>query len=137
MIRFVQALRLLMKMTKKFGDNNESAMNYKREIKISSDFENDPQGAIDALEKTGFAIFMITKKWFDDPRAQKEWRFARDMKKPMVYVFDKTKKYPVENKFLFDVPSLIGTINHYGNTKKTGHYLEAFIQAFIHDMDKK
>ncbi len=51
---------------------NSTTMNYKREIKTSSDFENDPQGAIDALEKTGFAIFMITQKWFDDPRAQKE-----------------------------------------------------------------
>jgi len=36
-------------------------MNYKREIKTSGDFKHDPEGAIDALSKTGFAIFMISK----------------------------------------------------------------------------
>jgi len=112
-------------------------MKYKREIKTSGDFENDPEGAINALSKTGFAIFMITEKWFDDPRAQKEWRFAKDMKKPMVYIFDKTTKYPVENKFLLDVPTLIGTINDYGDTKKTANYIEALMQAFIHNLDEK
>jgi len=112
-------------------------MNYHREIKTSGDFENDPNAALDALSKTGFAIFVITKKWFDDPRALKEWRFARDMKKPMVYIFDKTKKYEVENKFLLDAPSLIGTINDYGDTKKTGHYLMAFIAAFEKNMDEE
>ena len=112
-------------------------MNYKREIKTSGDFEHDPEGAIDALSKTGFAIFMISKNWFDDPRAQKEWRFAKDMKKPMVYVFDKTTKYPVENKFLLDVPTLIGTINDYGDTKKTANYVNALIQAFTRNLDEK
>ena len=112
-------------------------MSYKREIKTSSDFENDPNAALDALSKTGFAIFMITKKWFDDPRAQKEWRFARDMNKPMVYIFDKTKKYKVENQFLLDAPSLIGTINDYGNTTKTGNYLMAFLAAFEKNLDEK
>jgi len=112
-------------------------MKYKREIKTSRDFENDPNAAIDALSQTGFAIFMITKKWFDDPRAQKEWRFARDMKKPMLYIFDKTKKYEVENKFLLDAPSLIGTINDYGDTKKTGNYVLAIMAAFEKNMDEK
>ena len=52
-----------------------------------------------------------------------------------MYIFDKTKKYEVENKFLLDSPSLIGTINDYGDTKKTGNYLMAFIAAFEKNMD--
>ncbi len=110
-------------------------MKYKREIKTSGDFENDPNAAIDALSKTGFAIFVISKNWFDDPRAQKEWRFARDMKKPMVYIFRRDKNFCVENKFLFDAPSLIGTIYDNGNTTEIGRYLEGFIMAFEKNMD--
>ena len=112
-------------------------MKYRREIKTSGDFENDPNAALEALSKTGFAIFMITKKWFDDPRAQKEWRFARDMNKPMLYIFDKTKKFQVENKFLLDAPSLIGTVNDYGDLKKTGNYVLAIMAAFEKNLDEK
>ena len=112
-------------------------MKYRREIKTSGDFENDPNAALDALSQTGFAIFMITEKWFDDPRAQKEWRFARDMNKPMLYIFDKTKKFQVENKFLLDAPSLIGTVNDYGDLKKTGNYVLAIMAAFEKNLDEK
>ena len=38
-------------------------MNYHREIKTSGDFENNPNAAIDALSKAGFAVFMISKKF--------------------------------------------------------------------------
>ena len=110
-------------------------MNYKREIKTYGDFENDPEGAIDALAKTGFAIFMITEKWFDDPRAQKEWRFAKDMKKPMVYIISESGRAHFRADMFTD--TLIGTINDYGDTKKTGNYLEAIIQAFIHNVEEK
>jgi len=55
----------------------------------------------------------------------------------MVYIFDKTSKYPVENKFLLDAPTLIGTINDYGDTKKTANYIEALMQAFIHNLEEK
>lgn len=102
------------------------------QIKTSGDFENDPEGAIDALEKTGFAIFMITDKWFSDKRAQKEWRFAKDVKKPMLYLFTDPEKLVVKHDLtnLMEVPTLIGTINYYGDMKKTGMYIQAIIAAF-------
>lgn len=109
-------------------------MKYKRDIKTSGDFDNDPQAAIDALEKTGFAIFMITKGWYGDLRAQKEWRFARDMKKPMVYILSESGRAAFRNDMFVD--TLIGTINDYGNTAKTGNYLEAIISAFEYNLDK-
>ncbi len=112
-------------------------MNYRREIKTSGDFENDPNGAIDALSQTGFAIFMISKSWYDDQRAIKEWRFARDMGKPMVYVFRKEKNFCVENKFLFDAPSLIGTIYDNGNTDEISRYLQGFITAYEKNLDEE
>ncbi len=112
-------------------------MNYKREIKTSGDFENDPNAALDALSKTGFAIFMISKNWFDDQRAIKEWRFARDMNKPMVYIFKREKNFCVENKFLFDAPSLIGTIYDNGNTEEISIYLQGFIAAYEKNLDEK
>ena len=108
---------------------------YKTEIKTSGDFDNDPQGAIEALEKTGFAVFMITKNWYEDKRAQKEWRFAKEMKKPMVYIISESGRAA----FGFDMftDTLIGTINDYGDTQKTGNYLQAIIAAFQENLDEK
>ena len=100
-------------------------MNYHREVKTSGDFKNDPNAALDALSKTGFAIFMISKNWYDDPRAIKEWRFARE------------KNFCVENKFLFDAPSLIGTIYDNGNTEEISRYLQGFIVAYEQNLDDK
>ena len=108
-------------------------MGFTREIKTSKDFENDPQGAIDALEKTGFAIFMITKKWYSDKRAQKEWRFAKDMKKPMLYIISESGRDGFSSEMFTD--SLIGTINHYDDSEKTGYYLTAIIAAFEKNLD--
>jgi hypothetical protein len=106
---------------------------YKTEIKISADFDNDPQGAMDALDKSGFAIFMISKKWYTDKRAQKEWRFAKDMKKPMVYIIREDGQEGFRADMFTD--SLIGTINNYGDSKeemgKTAIYLQAFMSAYI------
>lgn len=110
-------------------------MKYKREIKTSGDFEYDPQGAIEALEKTGFAIFMISENWYGDSRAQKEWRFAKDMKKPMLYIISESGKAAFRNDMFTD--TLIGTINDYGDTKKTGNYLQAIIAAFEHNLEEK
>lgn len=112
-------------------------MKYTREIKTSGDFKNDPNAALDALSQTGFAIFMITKNWFDDTRAIKEWRFARDMKKPMLYIFKREKNFCVENKFLFDAPSLIGTIYDNGNTAEISRYIQAIISAYEKNLDEK
>ncbi len=101
----------------------------KREIKTSGDFKNDPKGALRALDKTNVAVFLISKSWFDDVRAQKEWRHAVDLGKPLIYIFDKTKKYDVENKFLLKMPNLVGTINHYGDMKKTSILLDAMVST--------
>lgn len=109
-------------------------MNPKIEIKTSGDFDNDPQGALDALDKSGFAIFMITKEWYNDLRAQKEWRFVRDMKKPMIYVI----RQDGLNGFRQDMftESLVGTINDYGDTEKTGNYLHAMMTAYMKNLGK-
>lgn len=110
-------------------------MSHKIEIKTSGDFENDPEGAMAALDKTGFAVFMITKAWFDDKRAQKEWRFAKDLKKPMLYIIDKERGVEATQPWLYDVPLLIGTVNHYGDTEKTGRYVQAIIAAFRENLN--
>ena len=112
-------------------------MTYNKDIKTSADFENDPNAALDALSQSGFMVFMISKTWFDDERAIKEWRFGKDLKKPMVYIFRKEKGFDVENKFLFDVPNLIGTIYDHGNTDETGRYLQAIISAYEKNLSEK
>lgn len=108
---------------------------YKTEIKTSGDFEHDPQGALDALEKTGFAVFMIGKSWYADKRAQKEWRFAKDIKKPMLYILaqDGIAEF---RKDMF-TESLIGIVNDYGDTEKSANYLQAIMAAYIKNLDEK
>ena len=108
-------------------------INHKIEIKTSGDFEYDPQGAMDALDKSGFAIFMITKQWYDDPRAQKEWRFVRDLKKPMVYIIHQDGLDGFRKDMFTE--SLVGTINDYGDIQKTGNYLQALMAAYIKNSD--
>ena len=106
---------------------------FKVQIKTSADFENNPEAAIDALDKSGFAIFMISKSWYADKRAQKEWRFAKDMKKPMVYIIRKDGREGFRADMFTD--TLIGTINSYGESedemKKTSTYLQAFMASYI------
>jgi len=106
---------------------------YKVEIKTSTDFDNDPQGAMDDLDKSGFAIFILSKKWYTNKRVQKEWRFAKDMKKPMVYIIKKDGREGFRPDMFTD--TLIGTINNYGDSKeemeKTSTYLRAFMSAYI------
>jgi len=106
---------------------------YKTEIKTSGDFENDPQGAMDALSQTGFIIFVISDSWYDDERAQKEWRFAKDLDKPMVYIIRKSgfKRFRPD---MF-TPNLIGTINDYDEAEKTSRYLQALIAAYQKNLE--
>jgi len=106
---------------------------HKAEIKTSGDFENDPQGALDALEKSGFAIFMISKSWYNDKRAQKEWRFVRDLKKPMVYIM-RQNGIADFRKDMF-TKSLIGIVIDYDDSKKTATYLHAMMAAYIENSD--
>ncbi len=108
--------------------NDQKVGNHRVEIKTSGDFENDPQGAMDALAQSGFMVFVISDKWYDSERSQKEWRFAKDMDKPMVYLIRESGR----TRFRADMftPNLIGTINDYGDMKKTRTYLQAFITAY-------
>lgn len=103
------------------------------EIKTSGDFENDPEGALNALDHAGFMIFVISDSWYDDDRAQKEWRYAKDFKKPMIYLIKENGKA----RFRADMftPNLIGTINDYGDMKKTGTYVQAFIAAYEKNLE--
>lgn len=105
------------------------------EIKTSKDFANNPEGALDALDATGFALFMISPVWFNDERAKKEWRFAMDHKKPMIYIFREPEKIVKEPLLLkmMQAPTLIGTINDYGDTDRTGVYVQAMIAAYCKD----
>ena len=84
--------------------------------------------AMGALAQSGFMIFMISDNWYDDERAQKEWRFAKDTNKPMVYILNESGRA----RFRADMftPNLIGTINDYGDVEKTGTYVQAFIAAY-------
>ncbi len=109
--------------------------NNKVEIKTSSDFEDDPQGAMDALEQSGFLVFIISDGWYDDERAQLEWRFAKDMNKPMIYII-KESGFKRFRQDMF-VPNLVATINDYGDTEKTSTYLQAFITAYEKNLKKK
>jgi len=108
---------------------------YKIEIKGSDDFKNDPQGAMDALGQSGFMLFIISDTWYDDKRAQKEWRFAKDLDKPMVYIIRKSgiKRFRPD---MF-TPNLIGTVNDYGDTEKTTTYVQAFIAAYEKNLEEK
>jgi len=108
---------------------------YEVEIKISDDFENDPQGAMDALDHSGFIAFVISDSWYDDERAQKEWRFAKDLDKPMVYIIRESgfKRFRPD---MF-TPNLIGTINDYGDEEKTATYLHALITAYKKNLEKE
>ena len=108
-------------------------------IKTSGDFKNDPEGALDAIDATGFALFMISKHWFSDERARKEWRFARDAGKPMIYIFRKPKEFvhePLLEKMM-TASTLIGTVNDYGDTAQTGNYIQAMIAAYCKSNDIK
>ena len=110
---------------------------YKATIKTSADFKNNPEAALDALDKSGFAIFMISQEWYEDSRAQKEWRFAKDMKKPMVYIIKENAKSGFREDMFTE--TLIGTINHYGDSpeemKKTWTYLQAMMAAYVQVSD--
>ena len=110
-------------------------MSHKIEIKTSGDFKNDPQGEMDALEQSGFIVFIISDGWYDDERAQKEWRFAKDMDKPMIYII----KEDGRKKFRPDMftSNLVATINDYDDIEKTGTILQAFIAAYQKNLENE
>lgn len=103
-------------------------------IKTSKDFENDPEGAINALEQTGFAIFMITKEWYNDKRAVKEWRFAKDIQKPIIYILQKGVDF---QQFLLEGNVIGMIIIEKGKVQDSGVYIQAMLAAYckVNDID--
>jgi len=85
------------------------------DVKTSGEYEYDPKGALHALDKTNVAVFVISKSWFDDKRAQAEWQHAVDLGKPMIYIMRNLLPDDIKNKSILNYPNLCGTIND--NTK--------------------
>jgi len=96
------------------------------DVSISGDFKDDEIGALKAIEKTLVVVFNITRNWFDDKRSQREWEFACNLEKPMIYVIDAgvwLQPYHFKS-------NLIATINNYGNQKQNANYLMAILSAW-------
>ena len=55
--------------------------------------------------------------------------------RPMVYIIAESGRKDFRPDMFTD--TLIGTINDYGDTQKTGEYLQAFIAAFVRNLDEK
>lgn len=100
---------------------------HKLSIKTSGDFKNDPEGAIDALAQTGFAIFMITKEWYEDKRAVKEWRYAKDIKKPIIYILQKGVDL---QKFLLDANVIGMIVIEKDNVQDSSIYIQSMLAAY-------
>lgn len=100
---------------------------HKLSIKTSGDFKNDPEGAIDALAQTGFAIFMITKEWYEDKRAVKEWRYAKDIKKPIIYILQKGVDL---QKFLLDANVIGMIVIEKDNVQDSSIYVQSMLAAY-------
>lgn len=88
-------------------------------VKDSVDYKDNPDGALKALDKTNVALFLISKNWVDDKRAQSEWQHAVDLGKPMIYMIDKTKEFTLDQSKYLLIPNLVGTVNHYGDNAAT------------------
>lgn len=103
------------------------------DVLISGDFPDDEKGALEALKETKIAIFYITPGWLDDQRAQREWRYAKQLKKPMIYIFKNTRKLTRMTNigFLWEGVHLIGTINDYGDVEKNGAYIRAIVNCYV------
>jgi len=98
-------------------------------VKTSGDFEHNPNGALHALDKTNVAVFIISKSWFDDKRAQAEWQHTVDLGKPMIYIFRNISPNDIKNKSILNQPNLCGTINDYGDDKQTMINLRKMIES--------
>lgn len=92
----------------------------KLNVTFSNDFEHDTNGALHALDKTNVAVFVISKSWFDDDRAQTEYQHTLDLGKPMIYIFRNISPNDIKDQSMLNYPNLYGTINDY---EKTGNAL--------------
>lgn len=100
-------------------------------VQTSGEFECDPKGALHALDKTNVAVFLISKEWFDDKRAQTEWQHAVDLGKPMIYILKNISSKDIKSKFTLNNPNLCGTITDYGNDKQTMINLRKMIKSVV------
>lgn len=102
------------------------------DVAISDDFKDDEKAALKALAKTSVAVFYITTDWFKDNRSQREWNFAKNLSKPMIYIFHDTKKLIAIENFglIFDGVNLIATINDYGNKDTNAAYLKTLVRCY-------
>lgn len=107
----------------------EDKGNVELSVKTSGEYKHDPKGALQALDKTNVAVFLISKSWFDDKRAQTEWQHAVDLGKPMIYILKNISKKDITNKFILNYPNLCGTINDYGDDKQTMINLRKMIES--------
>ena len=98
-------------------------------VKTSGDFEHDPKGALHALDKTNIAVFLISKSWFDDKRAQAEWQHTIDLGKPMIYIFRNISSNDIKVKSIKSHPNLCGTINDNGDDTATMIKLRKMIES--------
>jgi len=108
----------------------EDDNNLEISVKTSGEFESDPKGALHALDKTNIAVFLISKKWFDDKRAQTEWQHAVDLGKPMIYVLKNISSNDIKNKSILNYPNLCGTID-YKDDKQTLINLRKMIKSVV------
>ncbi len=100
-------------------------------VKTSGEFESDPKGALHALDKTNVAVFLISKEWFNDKRAQTEWQHAIDLGKPMIYILKNISSGEIKSKFILNNPNLFGTITDCGNVRQTMISLRKMIKSIV------
>jgi len=95
------------------------------DVSTSGDFK-DTEATLNKIKKTKVVIFYLTRNWFNDKRSQKEWEYACEIQKPMIYIIDAgvwLQPYHFKS-------NLIATINNYGNKKQNTNYLMAILDAW-------
>lgn len=115
------------RVPKNIQPDSDKSKKYNLSIKTSGDFKNDPEGAINALDQTGFAVFMITKDWYEDKRAIKEWRYAKDIQKPIIYILQKGIDF---QKFLLEANVIGMIVIEKDNVQDSGIYIQSMLAAY-------
>ncbi len=96
------------------------------DVSTSGDFKDNEEASLKAIKKTLVVIFYVTRDWLHDKRSQREWTYACELQKPMIYIIDAgIWLQPYHFK-----PNLIATINNYGNQKQNANYLMAILDAW-------
>jgi len=102
---------------------------YEIESSGSTNFDTDKSAA--AIDKSQLCIFLITKNSQDDTNVIHDMRRARRENKPMIFIIDKTDNFTYTNLFMLQAPSLIGTVNHYGDMDATGKIVDAILTEYL------